>query len=99
MSGQPSGSPLRDTRHKAEAAGLVSRIEAAGGQVVADTCLVVAPVADLGFRALATNSAKMAFYAPSHGGLAVRFGPLEACLEAALTGAWPGESERGQWLR
>jgi hypothetical protein len=49
----------------------VARIEAAGGRVVADTCLVVAPVADLGFHTLATNSAKMAFYAPSHSGLAV----------------------------
>jgi hypothetical protein len=56
---------------------------------VADTCLVVAPVADLGFRTLATNSAKMAFYTPSHSGLSVRFGPLAQCLEAALTGRWP----------
>jgi hypothetical protein len=78
----------RATRLAAEAAGLVARIEAAGGQVVADTCLVVAPVANLGFRTLATNSAKMAFYAPSHSGLSVRFGPMEQCLEAAVTGKW-----------
>ena len=78
----------RATRLAAEAAGLVASIEAAGGQVVADTCLVVAPVADLGFRTLATNSAKMAFYAPAYSGLAVRFGPLERCLEAAVTGKW-----------
>ncbi len=79
----------RFTRHAAEATGLVARIEAAGGRVVADTCLVVAPVADLGFRTLATNSAKMAFYSPAHSGLSVRFGPMEQCLEAALTGRWP----------
>jgi hypothetical protein len=79
----------RATRQAAQQAGLVSSIEAAGGQVVADTCLVVAPVADLGFRTLATNSAKMAFYTPSHSGLSVRFGPLAQCLEAALTGRWP----------
>ncbi|MGD8625212.1 MAG: aconitase X catalytic domain-containing protein, partial [Anaerolineae bacterium] len=66
----------RATRQAAEQAGLVARIEAAGGRVVADTCLVVAPVADLGFRTLATNSAKMAFYTPSHSGLSVRFGSL-----------------------
>jgi predicted aconitase len=81
----------RATRQAAEAAGLVARIEAAGGRVVADTCLVVAPVADLGFRTLATNSAKMAFYAPSHSGLSVRFGPVEQCLEAAVTGRWHAE--------
>jgi predicted aconitase len=84
----------RATRVAAEAAGLVARIEAAGARVVADTCMVVAPVADLGFRALATNSAKMAFYAPSHSGLSVRFGPMEQCLDAAVTGRWhPASSD------
>ena len=79
----------RATREAAEAEGAVSRIEAAGGRVVADTCMVVAPVEELGFRSMATNSAKMAFYSPSHSGLQVRFGPLERCLEAAVTGKWP----------
>jgi predicted aconitase len=78
----------RATREAAEAAGLVVRIEAAGARLVADTCMVVAPTADLGFRTLATNSAKMAFYARSHSGVAVRFGPLERCLEAAVRGRW-----------
>jgi predicted aconitase len=83
----------RVTRKTAEKAGLVARIEAAGGRVVADTCMVVAPVASLGFRAMATNSAKMAFYAPAHSGLVVRFGPMEQCLEAAVKGRWPGQDE------
>jgi predicted aconitase len=78
----------RATREAAEATGLVARIEAAGGRVVADTCMVVAPVAHLGYRTLATNSAKMAFYAPAHSGLSVRFGPMEQCLEAAIRGRW-----------
>jgi len=78
----------RSTREAAESEGLVARIEAAGGRVVADTCMVVAPVAELGFRSLATNSAKMAFYAPAHSGLKVRYGTLEQCLDAAVTGAW-----------
>jgi predicted aconitase len=80
----------RATREAAEEAGFMARIEASGGRVVADTCMVVAPVADLGFRTLATNSAKMAFYTPSHSGLSVRFGSMEQCLEAATTGRWPG---------
>lgn len=88
----------RVTRQAAEQAGLVARIEAAGGRVVADTCMVVAPVAGLGFRSMATNSAKMAFYAPSHSGLSVRFGPAEQCLEAALAGRWPEPSRpEGRW--
>ena len=77
--------PIRDA---AAAAGLVERIESAGGKVVADTCLVVAPIAAFGFRAMATNSAKMAFYTPAHSGLSVRFGSLEQCVEAGLTGRW-----------
>jgi predicted aconitase len=78
----------RATRQAAEAEGLVARIEAAGGRVVADTCMVVAPVSELGFRSMATNSAKMAFYAPSHSGLEVRFGTAAQCLEAAVSGRW-----------
>jgi predicted aconitase len=84
----------RETREAAALTGLVEELEAAGGRVVADTCMVVAPVADLGFQTLATNSAKMAFYTPSHSGLAVRFGSMERCLEAAVLGRWPASSAR-----
>jgi predicted aconitase len=76
----------RETKERAEQD--VAIIEAAGGRVVADTCMVVAPVEDLGFRTMATNSAKMAFYTPSHSGLQVRFGSLSKCVEAAMTGTW-----------
>lgn len=76
----------RRTKELAEEQGFVETIEAAGGKVLADMCLVVAPIEELGFHSLATNSAKMAFYAPSYCGLAVRFGSLEQCLEAAMTG-------------
>jgi len=77
----------RGTRR--EAACDVAIIEAAGGRVLSDTCMVVAPVDQLGFRSMATSSAKMALYAPSHSGLLVRFGPLGQCIEAAITGNWP----------
>jgi len=76
----------RETREHMAAE--VEAIEATGGRVVADTCMVVAPVEELGFHMMATNSAKMAFYAPSHSGLGVRFGTLEQCIQAALAGAW-----------
>jgi predicted aconitase len=83
----------REIRVEAARAGMVAALEALGGQVVADTCLVVAPVKDLGFRRMATPSGKGAYYAQSQSGLAVRYGPLEACIEAAVTGRWPLESE------
>jgi len=78
----------REVRAEAEKAGMVAELEGLGGQVVADTCLVVAPVRELGFQRMATPSGKGAYYAPSHSGLGVRYGPLEACIEAAVTGEW-----------
>lgn len=80
----------RAIKEEARRRGYVATIEEAGGKVVADTCPIVAPVTPLGFRSLATNSAKTAFYAPSQPGLNVRFGPLEQCIHAALTGQWRG---------
>jgi predicted aconitase len=82
----------RHVRLLAEKRGLVKRIEAAGGKVFADTCLVVAPIEQMGFRAMATNSAKAAFYSPAHSGLQRRFGPTEQCIEAAIAGRWAGSS-------
>jgi len=66
----------------------VKTIEQSGGKVLNDTCLVVAPVEDFGFRNLATNSGKAAFYAPTNSKLNVRFGTLEQCINAAITGRW-----------
>ncbi len=80
----------REVRERANAEGLVAAVEASGGRVVADMCAVVAPMQELGFRTLATPSAKGATYAPSHAGLQVRYGTVEQCLEAAVTGVWPG---------
>ena len=86
-------STSRQVRSQAQRHGLVKRIEAAGGKVFADTCMVVAPIEGMGFRAMATNSAKAAFYSPTHSGLQRRFGTLEQCIEAALSGHWPGSSQ------
>jgi predicted aconitase len=76
------------TRRRADELGWVQAIEAAGGEVVADTCAVVAPMQMLGVRTMATNAGKMACYAPMHSGVRMRFGALEQCLDAAITGTW-----------
>jgi predicted aconitase len=78
----------REVRAEAKKAGLVQALDALGGRVVADTCLIVAPVKELGFRHMATPSGKGAYYAPSHSRLAVHYGSLEACIEAAVSGEW-----------
>ena len=79
----------RATLEEARRQGMLEPLERAGAKVMADTCLVVAPVRHLGYHAVATNSAKLATYAPGHCGLAPRFGPLGACLEAAVAGTMP----------
>lgn len=79
----------RETRERAAAEGLVEAIEASGGRVAADMCAVVAPMQELPFRTLATPSAKGAAYIPSHAGLPVRYGTVEQCVEAAVSGVWP----------
>jgi predicted aconitase len=81
-------------REQAEAEGLAAKLRDCGAEIVADTCMVVAPLRDLGFRTLATDSAKAAFYLPSHHGVSVYYGSTEQNIEAAVSGRWPG-SEAG----
>lgn len=68
--------------------GYVDAIEKAGGLVTQDLCVVLSRPEDLGFTSLATNSAKMCFYAPGSNGIPVWYGDLEHCIRAAVTGAW-----------
>ncbi len=84
------------TRARAVEFGYVATIEAAGGEVVADTCAVVAPMRMLNVRTMATNAGKMACYAPMHSGVKMRFGDLEACLDAAVSGEWRQSTLRGE---
>ena len=49
----------------ADRMGYTQIIESAGGNVVCDTCMVVAPIEDMGFEVIGVNSAKAANYVPS----------------------------------
>ena len=73
----------RPVQTAAEAAGLTATITAAGGRLLADACMAIAPVRDLGFRAVATPSAKGAYYLRNLARVAVRFAPLETCIALA----------------
>ena len=55
----------------ADRMGFTQIIENAGGNVVCDTCMVVAPIEDMGFEVIGVNSAKAANYVPSMCGLDV----------------------------
>jgi len=67
--------------------GEIQVIEQAGAKVVVDTCMVLAPVRQMGFKVMATDSAKAQFYVSGFG-IGVRFGNTQKCLRAAMTGKW-----------
>ncbi|MGC9398840.1 MAG: aconitase X [Anaerolineae bacterium] len=77
--------PVKEAAHSLE---LAPVIEEAGGRLIADACMAIAPVRDLGFETVATSSAKAAFYLRNLAGVAARFGTLEQCVEAAVRGTW-----------
>jgi hypothetical protein len=74
-------------RNMALRSGEVQAIEKAWAKVVADTCMVLAPIREMGFRNMATDSAKAQFYVSGFG-IGVRFGNTQQCLEAAVSGRW-----------
>ena len=68
--------------------GYLKTIEEAGGILTQDLCTVLSIPEALGFKTLATHSAKMAFYGAGGNGLNVWYGSEEDCIEAAITGKW-----------
>jgi len=76
------------TREAAMNEGIAQIIDRAGGTIVADTCIVVAPLAELGIKRIATNSGKAASYLPSHQNAYTYFGTTEQCIQAAIEGKW-----------
>jgi predicted aconitase len=73
-------------REDARADGILKIIETAGGKILADTCMVVAPLEEMGIKFIMTNSAKAATYLPSHQAAVVHFGTTEQCIQTAIKG-------------
>lgn len=71
----------RMVKEAANRMGFTQTIEAAGGRVVADTCMVVAPIEDMGYKTTAVNSGKAANYLPGFCKQNVIFGRLDSILE------------------
>jgi len=68
---------------QAETYGLKQIIEDSGAKLYSDTCMVVAPIEDLGYKVTATNSAKAAKYLPTFCKQKVIFKPLIELIELA----------------
>ena len=72
----------RQVKSQSDELGYSRFIEESGAKFALDTCMVVAPIEDLGYRVVATNSAKACHYL-RNSGLRVRFMPLEECVAEA----------------
>ncbi len=69
-----------------EAQGSRSVLQAAGIEIVVDTCVVVTPILPEGGGVLMTNSGKFAQYTPSNTGYEVVYGSLADCVSSAAAG-------------
>ena len=70
----------RKIKEEADGLGYTKTIEGAGGRVVADTCMVVCPLEDMGMEITGTNSGKAAKYLPNLCKQKVAFGELKDIL-------------------
>ena len=69
-----------------EEAGHLARFEAAGIEIVVDTCVVVTPILPPEGGVLMTNSGKFAHYTPPNTGYGVVYGSLEDCVRSGVHG-------------
>lgn len=80
----------RQTKELADRAGYSKTIEGAGAKFACDTCMAVAPLRGR-FRVMAIDSAKGCYYARGSNAFRTKFGTLEECVDAAVTGKWKKE--------
>ena len=76
----------REVKRQSDQLGYSQAIERSGAKFALDTCMVVAPIEDIGYRTVATNSAKACHYL-RNGGLRAKFMPLEDCVAEATMAA------------
>jgi predicted aconitase len=74
----------RNMYEAAKHAGLVDIIEKANGRIFRDTCMVVAPLKEMGWRSVVTNSFKGAHYSLAHG-FPTKTLPVHELIEEALS--------------
>jgi predicted aconitase len=74
----------RAVKDTAESMGIASIIEDAGGRIVADTCMVVSPMEEMGYASTAVDSAKAAHYLPGFCNQEVAYSDMASLVEEAL---------------
>jgi predicted aconitase len=76
----------RRAQREAEKAGYLKAIEAFGGKVTVDTCILATPMLPLTIETIMTNSAKFAYYSPGILDRRVIYGSLRDCVNSAIHG-------------
>jgi hypothetical protein len=74
----------RVMKEAADRMGFVKTIEKAGGRVVADTCMVVSPIEEMGFGTTGVNSGKAANYLPGFCNQKVVFHSVDELVKRCL---------------
>jgi predicted aconitase len=70
----------------ARQAGVLDKLEAFGGRVTVDTCILATPMLPPEIKTLMTNSAKYAYYAPGLLNTQVTYGSMADCVRSAIAG-------------
>lgn len=70
----------------AKQAGYLAALQAFGGRVTVDSCILTSPMLPESIHCLMTNSAKYAYYAPGLLKKSVVFGSLADCVRSAVSG-------------
>lgn len=70
----------RKIKEEAKKEGIINRLMESGFRIVCDTCMVAAPLLEMGYSTIGVNSAKAAHYARSLNGIKVHFAPIKELL-------------------
>jgi hypothetical protein len=76
----------RAVKELAERSGVLEPLEAFGGRVTVDTCILATPMLPSSVKTIMTNSAKYAYYAPGMLETRVAVGSLYDCVHSAVAG-------------
>ena len=74
----------RMMKEAADRMGFTEIIEKAGGKVVSDTCMVVSPIEEMGYKTTGVNSGKAAHYLPGFCKQDVVFADINKLIEVSL---------------
>lgn len=77
----------------AEKMGVRKELEELGVTIRAETCMIISPIAEWGFKVMMTDSGKCVHYGPMECGTEMVFGSPYECIESAVRGhVWTKEA-------